>query len=194
MGGDRSQITRPIQPARTVRREIGPRVRAIPEGDDRERLVCPECTFIEYANPRVVVGAVVHWDGRIVLCRRAISPRPGFWTIPAGYLELHETAEAGALREVWEEAQARVELDGLMAVYNIPRLSLVQLVFRARLLDGKIAAGPESQEVGFFAWDEIPWNDLAFPSTRWALDHFREIGHAAEFAARSNPPGESGDY
>jgi ADP-ribose pyrophosphatase YjhB (NUDIX family) len=194
MGGDHSRITRPIQPARTVRREVGPRVRAIPEGDDRERLVCPECTFIEYANPKLVAGAVVHWDSRIVLCRRAIAPRSGFWTIPAGYLELHETAQAGALREVWEEARARVELEGLIAVYNIPRLSLVQIIFRARLLDGNIAAGPESEEVGFFAWNEIPWNDLAFPSTRWALHHFREIGEAAEFAARTNPPGETGDY
>lgn len=194
MSGKHPKITQPIQPARTVKREIGPRVRAIPEGDDRERLVCPECTFIEYANPKVVAGAVVTWGDKIVLCRRAIAPRPGFWTIPAGYLELHETAQAGAIREVWEEAQARVELDGLLAVYNIPRLSVVQLVFRARLLDGKIAAGPESEEVGFFAWDEIPWGDIAFPTTRWALEHYREIGDAAEFSTRSNPPGETGDY
>jgi len=194
MGGDHSKISRSVQPARTVRREVGPRVLAVPEGDDRERLVCPECTFIDYANPKVVVGAVVRWDNRIVLCRRAISPRPGFWTIPAGYLELHETAQAGALREVWEEAQARVELDGLLAVYNVPRLSLVQVIFRARLLDGKIAPGPESEEVGFFTWDEIPWDDLAFPSTRWALNHYREIGDAATFATQTNPPGETGDY
>lgn len=194
MRGDHPKITQPIEPARTVKREVGPRVRAVPEGDDRERLVCPECTFIEYANPKVVVGAVVRWEQKILLCRRAIAPRPGYWTLPAGYLELHETAQAGALREVWEEAQARVELDGLIAVYNIPRLSLVQLMFRARLLDGKFAPGPESTDVGLFAWDEIPWDELAFPSTHWALNHYREIGDAPEFAARTNPPGELGDY
>jgi ADP-ribose pyrophosphatase YjhB (NUDIX family) len=193
MSGD-PRIKNSVQPTRTLQREIGPRVPTVPAGDDRERLVCPECSFIEYANPKVVVGAVVRWDERIVLCRRAIPPRRGFWTIPAGYLELNETAQAGALREVWEEAQARVELDGLIAVYNIPRLSQVQLIFRARLLDGKIGAGPESEAAEFFAWDDIPWSELAFPSTRWALSHHREIGDAAEFATRSNPAGETGDY
>lgn len=193
MSGDRdTRIS--AQPTRTMRREVGPRVPKVPEGDNRERLICPECSFIEYANPKVVVGAVVRWDDRIVLCRRAIPPRRGFWTIPAGYLELNETAPAGALREVWEEAEARVELDGLLAVYNIPRLSQVQLIFRARLLDGRIGAGPESEEVALFAWDEIPWDDLAFPSTRWALRHYRDIGEAAEFTTRGNPPGETGDY
>jgi ADP-ribose pyrophosphatase YjhB (NUDIX family) len=187
-------IKLPVLPARTLRREVGPRVPAVPEGDDRERLVCPECTFIEYANPKVVVGAVVRWEGRIVLCRRAIAPRRGFWTVPAGYLELNESAQAGAMREIWEEAQARVELDGLIAVYNIPRLSLVQLVFRARLLDGKIGVGPESEEVAFFDWDEIPWSELAFPSTHWALKQYREIGDAVDFTTRTNPPGETGDY
>lgn len=193
MSGDRDPKLS-AQPTRILRREVGPRVAKVPEGDNRERLVCPECSFIEYANPKVVVGAVVRWDDRIVLCRRAIPPRRGFWTIPAGYLELHETAPAGALREIWEEAEARVELDGLIAVYNIPRLSQVQLIFRARLLDGKIGAGPESEATEFFTWDTIPWDDLAFPSTRWALGHFREIGEAAEFATRTNPAGETGDY
>ncbi len=166
----------------------------VPEGDTRERLVCPECRFVEYANPKVVVGAVVRWQERLVLCRRAIPPRKGFWTIPAGYLELNETAQAGALREALEEAEARIELDGLIALYNIPRLSQVQLIFRARLLDGRIGAGPESEEVKFFAWDEIPWNELAFPSTRWALNHYREIGEAAGFTTLTNPAGETGDY
>jgi ADP-ribose pyrophosphatase YjhB (NUDIX family) len=193
MSGDPSSKTS-VQPTRTLRREVGPRVPTVPAGDDRERLVCPECSFIEYANPKVVVGAVVRWDKRIVLCRRAIPPRRGFWTIPAGYLELNETAQAGALRETWEEAEARIELDGLIAVYNIPRLSQVQLIFRARLLDGKIGVGPESEATELFAWDDIPWSELAFPSTRWALTHYREIGDAPEFATRSNPAGETGDY
>lgn len=193
MSGDRPTEI-PAQPTRGLQREAGPRVPIVPDGDTRERLVCPECRFVEYANPKVVVGSVVRWQDRLVLCRRAIPPRRGFWTIPAGYLELNESAQAGALREALEEAEAHIELDGLIAVYNIPRLSQVQLIFRARLLDGRIGAGPESEEVAFVAWDEIPWDDLAFPSTRWALSHFREIGEAAEFTTRGNPPGETGDY
>ena len=181
--------------SRSLPRSVGPRVAAIPEGDNRERLTCPECGFIEYANPKVVVGSVVHWQGRILLCRRAINPRHGFWTIPAGYLELNETAQDGAMREAHEEACARISLEGLIAVYNIPRLSQVQLIFRARLLDdGACAAGAESLEVKLFAWDEIPWSELAFPSTHWALGHYREIAGAGSFAAQTNPPGETGDY
>lgn len=185
--------TPPAQ-TRNLPRRVGPRVATIPEGDNRERLTCPDCGFIEYANPKVVVGAVVHAQGKILLCRRAIMPRLGFWTMPAGYLELHETAQAGAIREAEEEACARIALEGLIAVYNIPRLSQVQLIFRARLLDGGFAAGPESQEVQLFAWEEIPWDELAFPSVRWALNHDHEIGAATEFMARTNPPSETGDY
>lgn len=179
---------------RSLPRTAGPRERRIPDGDDRERLICPDCGFIEYANPKVVVGSVARWQGMILLCRRNIHPRKGFWTLPAGYLELGETAPDGALREAWEEARARIELDGLLAVYNIPRLSQVQLIYRARLLSDTIAPGPESQDVRLFAWGELPWDELAFPSVRWALGHYREIGEAAEFSTRPNPPGETGDY
>lgn len=178
---------------RTLPRRSGPREPRIPEGDDRERLVCPECGFIEYANPKVVVGSVAHWRDKILMCRRNIHPRKGYWTLPAGYLELGETAPAGALREAWEEARARIELAGLLAVYNIPRLSQVQLIYRARLLNDAVEPGPESQEVALFAWDDLPWDEIAFPSVRWALGHYREVGEASEFAARSNPSGETGD-
>ena len=92
----------------------GPSVRRVPDGDDRERLVCPDCGFISYENPKVVVGSVALWDGLILLCRRAIPPREGFWTLPAGYLETGETTEAGALREAWEEARARLEIETLL--------------------------------------------------------------------------------
>ncbi|MBV8538264.1 MAG: NUDIX hydrolase [Alphaproteobacteria bacterium] len=173
---------------------IGPRVPTIPAGDDRERMSCPECGFIHYENPKVVVGSVAHWDGRILLCRRAINPRKGFWTLPAGYLELNETVEAGAHREAWEEARARLALEGVLAVFNIPRLSQVQIIYRARLLSSDISAGPESQEVRLFTWDELPWSELAFPSVRWALHHDRDVGAATVFAARSNPPDETGDF
>ena len=174
---------------------IGPRVPTIPAGDDRERLSCPDCGFIYYENPKVVVGAVVHGeDGRILLCRRAIQPRKGFWTLPAGYLELNETVEDGVRREAWEEARARLALDGVLAIFNIPRLSQVQIIYRARLLGGEFSAGPESQEVRLFAWDDVPWPDIAFPSVRWALHHDRDVGDATVFAVRGNPPGETGDF
>jgi ADP-ribose pyrophosphatase YjhB (NUDIX family) len=170
----------------------GPSLRAVPEGDDRERLICPDCGFIQYENPKIVVGSVATWQDRILLCRRAINPRVGFWTLPAGYMELNETTADGAKREAWEEARARIEIGALLAVYNIPRLSQVQIFYRARLLSDAVEAGPESREVALFAWDDIPWDDLAFPSVRWALTHHREIGDARDFAPRGNPPGDRG--
>ncbi|MBI3453930.1 MAG: NUDIX domain-containing protein, partial [Rhodospirillales bacterium] len=141
-----------------------------------------------------VVGSVARWQGRVLLCRRNIPPRKGFWTLPAGYLEINETTSAGAAREAMEEANARIAIDGLLAVYNIPRISQVQIIYRATLLSPEIAIGPESQEVVLFAWDDIPWPDLAFPSVRWALGHWREVGEAADFVVRTNPLGETGEY
>jgi ADP-ribose pyrophosphatase YjhB (NUDIX family) len=169
-------------------------VRQVPAGDNRERLVCSDCGFVHYENPKVVVGAVCNWDGRILLCRRAINPRRGFWTLPAGYLELHETTADGALREAWEEARAKIELEGVLAVYTITRLSQVQVIYRARLASADVAAGPESAEVGLFRWGEIPWPEIAFPSVRWALAHYREAIDGGDFRTRGNPPGEFGDY
>ena len=148
--------------------------RRVPEGEDRERQVCDACGFVAYENPKVVVGSVVGHGGRILLCRRAIEPRRGFWTIPAGYMELGETAEEGALREAWEEARARLRLERLLAVYSIARIGQVQLIFRAGLTEDGFAPGPESLEVRLFAWEEIPWDDLAFPSVHWALRAWRE--------------------
>lgn len=169
-------------------------VRRVPEGDNRVRLVCTDCGFVNYENPKVVVGSVCGWEETVLLCRRAIDPRPGFWTLPAGYMELHETTAEGALREAWEEACARIALDGVLAVYSIPRLSQVQVIYRARLLTPEVAAGPESAEVGLFRWEQIPWDDLAFPSVRWALNHYREVRGQSEFHARGNPPGELGNF
>jgi ADP-ribose pyrophosphatase YjhB (NUDIX family) len=167
----------------------GPSVRGVPEGDNRERMICADCGYVLYDNPKIVVGSVARWGERILLCRRSIEPRYGYWTLPAGYLELNESASAGAEREAWEEAHARIEIEGLLAIYDIPRISQVQLIFRARLLDEAISAGPESLEVGLFAWDEIPWPDLAFPSIRWALQHDREAQLSRDFTTRINPPG-----
>lgn len=159
----------------------------VPAGDDRERAVCRHCGFIDYQNPKIVVGSVALWKDKILLCRRAIEPRSGYWTLPAGYLEIGESAEDGARREAWEEARARLILDRLLAVYCVPRISQVQLMYRARLETADIAAGPESAEVGLFAWDDIPWADLAFPTVGWALRQWRETRGEVDFAPYSNP-------
>ncbi|MFZ5610196.1 MAG: NUDIX domain-containing protein [Pseudomonadota bacterium] len=162
--------------------------RRVPEGDNRERQVCATCGFIDYDNPKVVVGAVVRHGEKLLLCRRAIEPRKGYWTIPAGFLEHNESAEEGALREAREEACAAIEIDRLLAVYSIPRISQIQLIYRARLPLLEFAAGPESAEVALFAWEDIPWDTLAFPSVHWALAQARSVWHAADFAPFANPP------
>lgn len=167
--------------------------RRVPQGDDRQRLVCDDCGFVLYENPKIVVGAVVHRGDRIVLCRRAIPPRLGYWTLPAGYLELGESPEAGARREAWEEARADIEIEQLLGVYAITRISQVQLIYRARLRDSRVEAGPESAEVGLFRWDEVPWDAIAFPSVHWALGDYRETRGEAAFAPRRNPEGATGD-
>jgi len=169
--------------------------RRTPEGDDLERDVCDTCGFISYANPKLVVGSVVAADdGRILLCRRAIEPRDGFWTLPAGYMELNETPQQGAAREAQEEAHANIEIDCLLAVYSITRLSQVQMIFRAVLVEPEISPGQESREVGLFAWEEIPWDDLAFPSVFWALNQYRETLNAKDFPPFGNPDGEKGNW
>src|ERR1700730_2376461 len=165
----------------------GPSVRGIPEGDNRERMICADCGYILYDNPKIVVGSVARWGDRILLVRRSIEPRFGFWTLPAGFLELNESASGGAEREAWEEAQARIEIEGLLAIYDIPLISQVQLIYRARLIDDAVAAGPETLEVRLFGWDEIPWDEIAFPSGRWALDHEREAQGSGDFATRMAP-------
>jgi ADP-ribose pyrophosphatase YjhB (NUDIX family) len=162
--------------------------RAIPEGDERERLVCADCGFVAYENPKPVVGAVVVDAGRVLLCRRAIAPRAGFWTLPAGYMEMGETVEEGAAREVWEEARARVTLEGVLALYSIARLGQVQVLFRAHLAEPGIAAGPESLEVRWFEWEEIPWAEIAFPSVHWALRRWHEGRDQPLGAPARNPP------
>lgn len=162
-------------------------VKATPEGDNRVRDVCGSCGFIDYKNPKIVVGSVLSFEGEVLLCRRAIEPRKGFWTLPAGYLELEETAEAGAIREAFEEACVRPTLDRLLAVYSVPRLSQVQLMFRGRLASRAVAPGVESLDARLFSYDEIPWDEIAFPSARWALRHWKETLGRDDFAPFSNP-------
>jgi ADP-ribose pyrophosphatase YjhB (NUDIX family) len=162
----------------------------MPDGDNRERQVCRDCGYVDYQNPKIVAGAVVaHGDG-VLLCRRAIAPRRGFWTLPAGYMELGETVEEAACREAYEEAEASIALDGILAVYSISRIGQVQIIFRARFANPDVphfAAGPESEEVALFTWDDIPWADLAFPSVQWALQAWRDNPHAALLAPAGNP-------
>ena len=161
--------------------------RKVPDGDDRQRLVCDTCGFVQYENPHIVVGSVATWDGRILLCRRAIPPRLGYWALPSGYMELGESCEAGAAREAWEEARARLEIGPLLAVYSIPRISQVQLIYRAQLVTPDIAPGPESLEVGLFLPEEIPQQDIAFPSVHWALRDYAETRHLEVFTPRTIP-------
>lgn len=164
----------------------------VPDGDSRERLVCATCGFIDYQNPRIIVGAVVSHDGQVLLCRRAIAPRIGFWTLPAGFMELGETAEEGARREAMEEACANIALDGLLGLFSIARIGQVQLIYRARF-DGppRFAAGPESAEVALFDWADIPWGEIAFPSVRWALAAWREAGGLPLGAPAREPADDS---
>ncbi len=152
----------------------------VPAGDNRERFVCDACGAIHYQNPRNVVGTLPVWDDQVLLCRRAIEPRLGFWTLPAGFMEIGETTAAGAVRETLEEAGARIEVQELFSLLNVPHVHQVHLFYRARLLDLDFAAGEESLEVRLFKENEIPWEDLAFPTTAQTLRFFfadRLSGH-----------------
>lgn len=165
-----------------------------PSGEDRPRRVCNHCGFIDYFNPRIVVGSVVVWsepggEDRILMCRRAIEPRVGFWTLPAGYMETGESTWAAAAREAREEACAEIAIDALIAVYDIPRISQVQLMHRARLVRPDIAPGVESLEVGLFRWADIPWAELAFPSVLWTLEQWRRTRDDPAPVPGRNPEG-----
>ncbi len=146
----------------------------VPEGDSLPRAVCDACGTIQYENPKVVVGCVPVSGDRIVLCKRAIEPRYGLWTLPAGFMENGETAAEGAMREAMEEAMARVAIEGLYTVYSVPHISQVHMMFRARLLNDDIAPGVESLEVKLVTGDEIPWDQLAFTVVKRTLEHFLE--------------------
>ncbi len=141
----------------------GPLVKKIPEGDNRERHLCGDCGTVHYQNPKIVTGSIPEWENRILLCRRAISPRYGYWTLPAGFLENGETSSEGAVRETLEEAKARIEVTSLYATFSLPHIDQVYLMFRARLLELDFGPGEESLEVALFEESGIPWDELAFP-------------------------------
>ena len=154
----------------------------IPPDDHRERHVCPVCGAIHYYNPKVIVGAIPEWeDGRILLCRRAIEPRHGLWTLPAGFMENGETTLEGAARETWEEAGARIEVGGLYTLYNLPHINQVYFMFRARLLDLDFEPGIESLETRLFTEAEIPWDEIAFRTVRATLEQYFSDRRAGSF-------------
>lgn len=144
----------------------------IPDGDHLPRHVCADCGTIHYRNPKIVVGCLPEWGDRILLCRRAIDPRQGLWTLPAGFLENGETLSAGAMRETLEEADARVELLDLYTVINLPQIGQIYMMFRSRLLDLDYGPGPESLEVQLFREEEVPWEQLAFRTIGRTLRNF----------------------
>ena len=175
----------------------------VPPGDHLERHVCLACGQIHYQNPKVVAGAIVEHQGQLLLCRRAIEPRYGLWTIPAGFMENGETIAEAALRETWEEAQARVALSGLYGLYSLPFASQVYVIYRGELVDdGKsipFFPGPESLEVELVDPEEIPWEELAFSVVESALRHYCDKSNSGDLSIHeavitsprsSNRPGD----
>lgn len=144
----------------------------VPPGDSLPRHVCDGCGTIHYRNPLLVVGAIPEWEGRILLCKRAIEPRLGKWTLPAGFMELDETTSQAAARETLEEAGARIELGDLFSMLSVPHVNQVHLFYRARLLDLDFAPGEESLEVALYREDEIPWKEISFRTVSTTLRHF----------------------
>jgi ADP-ribose pyrophosphatase YjhB (NUDIX family) len=157
----------------------------IPEGDNRERFLCEHCETIHYQNPRVVAGCLPIWEDQVLLCRRAIDPRSGFWTLPAGFLENGETVQEGALRETWEEACARVSEPSLYTMFSLPHISQIYLFYRGELVDLDFAAGEETLEVALFREHEIPWGNLAFPVITETLQHFFSDRISGQYPVRS---------
>lgn len=144
----------------------------VPADDNRERAICPACSLVHYENPLNVVGTIPFWQDQVLLCRRNIEPRRGLWTLPAGFMELGETTAEGALRETIEEAGARIEMGGLFTVLNIVRAGQVHLFYLAQLLDTQFDPGPETIEAALFTEAQIPWDELAFRTTRVTLERY----------------------
>jgi ADP-ribose pyrophosphatase YjhB (NUDIX family) len=144
----------------------------IPDMDNRLRHVCTQCKTIHYQNPRIVAGTLPFYEDKILLCKRAIEPRLGYWTLPAGFMENEETTPAAAIRETLEEANARVELGQLLSIIDVPHISQVHMFFVGELSDLNYHSGPESLEVELFKEADIPWDEIAFPTVKRTLRHF----------------------
>jgi ADP-ribose pyrophosphatase YjhB (NUDIX family) len=159
-------------------------IERIPAGDNRLRFVCDQCEHIHYQNPRIIAGCVPVYGDQVLLCKRAIEPRAGRWTLPAGFLENGEASSAGALRETREEANANAAIVSLYTLFSLPHISQVYMFFRADLLDLDFSAGEESLEVALFSEHEIPWDDLAFPVINKTLEHFFADHKLGEYPIR----------
>lgn len=167
----------------------------IPEGDNRERKLCDACGLIAYENPKNVVGCLLVWGDKVLLCKRGIEPRYGYWTLPAGFMENGESTIAGAAREAFEEATAQSDDLRLFAVYTLPRISQVYLMFQGSLRDGYALANEETLEVALFSEDAIPWEDIAFPVVTEALQQWFAASpgqvpgvHCADIFSRPGAP------
>jgi len=154
----------------------------IPPGDDRSRYCCQQCRRVHYQNPVMVVGCVPEWAGEILLCKRAIEPRHGTWTLPAGYLENGETVENGARRELMEEAGASALEMTPYGLYDIPHIGQIYMMFRTKLKDAEFKPGPESLKARLFSLDQIPWEELAFPVIRTTLENYYRDAAAGTFS------------
>ena len=147
-------------------------VHRIPEGDNLPRYICDHCDTIHYQNPKLVVGCLPVWNEQILLCKRAIEPCYGLWTLPAGFMENQESLEEAALRESTEEANANLEIENIYSIISLPHINQIYVLYRAKLLDLDFYAGPESLDVQLFNEDEIPWEQLAFKTIESTLRHF----------------------
>lgn len=156
----------------------------IPTDDNRKRYVCTACGEVHYQNPKLIVGAIPEWQDQILLCRRAIEPRHGLWTLPAGFMENGESTVEAAARETLEEANAQVSIGELYSLYNLPYINQVHLLFRARLLNLDFSPGAESLEVRLFSEEDIPWDSLAFRAVRFTLQHYFSDRKAGDFRFR----------
>lgn len=163
-----------------------PVVQRVPEGDNLPRYVCDNCRTIHYQNPNIVAGSLPVYGDRILLCKRAIEPRLGLWTLPAGFMENAETVEQAAIRESREEANANVHLEQLYTVFSLPHVNQVYMMFLATLLDENFSAGPESLEVRLFSETEIPWDKLAFKTIYQTLRYYFEDRRRGDFVLRSH--------
>jgi len=153
----------------------------IPEDDNRPRHICTACGIVHYQNPRMVIGSIPEWEDKILLCRRAIEPRHGLWTLPGGFMENGESTAQAAIRETLEEANARIAIGDLYSMYSLPYIDQVHILFRARLLDLDFSPGAESLEVKLFSETEIPWDEIAFRPIRLSLEHYFAERHNGTF-------------
>ena len=168
-------------------------IRKVPEGDDRQRHVCISCGEIHYQNPKIVAGCIAEHEGKVLLCKRAIKPRHGYWTLPGGFMELEETSFEAALRETLEEANARVTVLELYTVFNLPYVNQVYMMYRSQLQDLDFSAGKESLEVKLFAENEIPWGDIAFATIKYTLKFFFQDQRNKQFRLHTGDIINQGD-